>query len=333
MNNKCKNFNYSRIFPIFADKIQLIIYLKTCNNMKSIIRKFVGAALLLALPLSFTSCDDILGPWEKSNPSTPLPSTPEITLFKSILDTGSTLTAKFTIGGENYSVTFKKVGDKYTVQSDNPIDEKLYSFEYDETNKLLVLTKKYDPDESGKYVPQAQLFFDPETDEYYIINAPGFDTTFDGSVTVKKTIISLTNACPDKTVVDVYGWSDYDKQFAYPYWTLTINYNKAKGDTWHNAVDRYKKSKELKTMLVILDSDNEPIIDAGSTEGPVANMKQEGTTTYRCIVSYTFDSAVAPSDTNDKFINSADKIGMNGSAAFAGPYKAKAWDLSAAPKG
>lgn len=283
--------------------------------MKTIIKNLLGAAIMMVLPFSFTSCDDILGHWER-----PVPV--QAFMFKQILDAGSSINVKFTVNDENFSVTFKKEGSKYTVQSDNPIDEKQYSFEYDETNGLLVLTKKWDSDASGNYVPQAQLFFNPETNEFYIINAFGFETIFDGNVTVNNLPGSLTDACPDKTQVAIYGYSTIDSDFTYPWGTLTVNYNKAKGETWHNAVDRYKKSQALGGLLVILDSDKNPILD----DGDVAIMKKDGTDIYRCYVSYSISPSVIKT-------NSTDKIGIKDEASFAGPYKAQAISTSVTPIG
>lgn len=185
--------------------------------MKRIIQKIVGAALLLALPLSFTSCEDILGSWDK-----PIPSTPEVTLFKAILDSGSSMNVKFKVGDENFSVTFKKVGDKYTVQSDNPVDLESYKLDY--KDGYLIMTYIQED-------PQSQIFFNPIDETYYIINDLGRDLKFDGTVNVNGTDLTVTNACPKKAQIDIAA--DPTPFF--------VSYKE--GETWQSVIDRYAISQ------------------------------------------------------------------------------------------
>lgn len=218
MNNKCKNFNYSRIFPIFADKIQLIIYLKTCNNMKSIIRKFVGAALLLALPLSFTSCDDILGKWDK-----PLP--PAAITLKNALDNGAKVEFSYKIGDTQYTAAFVKVGDKYNiVGGGDPESEKL---EYDAATNRLKYTYLEGFGGDDGYAPILEVYFDIATTSFFVISFPGLENlSFDGNITILDTTISLPNAYPKKAIIADGGAK------------LIINY--AEGETWEKVAERLK---------------------------------------------------------------------------------------------
>ena len=179
--------------------------------MKTKIKNLLGAAIMMVLPLSFTSCDDILGHWEK-----PVPV--QAFMFKNVLDEGGTLNVKFNFSGNDYSVTFKKEGSKYTVQSDNPMDIESYALNY--KNGLLVL-------DYIQEVTQGQIFFDPEKNTFYIINDLGRDLTFDGKVTVNGIQGTLTNACPKKAqIVD----PDDATPVCYVYYS--------EGETWQNVIDR-----------------------------------------------------------------------------------------------
>ncbi len=181
--------------------------------MKTKIKNLLGAAIMMVLPLSFTSCDDILGSWER-----PVPIPQQAFMFKQILDAGGTLNVKFNFGTD-YSVTFKKVGEKYQVQADGDIDINQFALNY--KNGLLVLD----------YIQekiQGQIFFDPEKNTFYIINDLGRDLTFDGKVTVNGIQGTLTNACPKKAqIVD----PDYP--------TTSVSYvYYSEGETWQNVIDR-----------------------------------------------------------------------------------------------
>ena len=71
--------------------------------MKSIIRKFVGAVLLMALPLSFTSCEEILGPWQ--NDSNPIPPAVQVALNTALVN-GAEVSVSFQIDGVSYTAGF-----------------------------------------------------------------------------------------------------------------------------------------------------------------------------------------------------------------------------------
>ena len=251
MNNKCKNFNYSRIFPIFADKIQLVIYLKTCNNMKSIIRKFVGAALLLALPLSFTSCEDILGPWEKSHPAEAEVILPTAYMLKNVVDNGATVTIPYKIGDTEYTATFYKDGDNYVLKSGSG-----YEFlKYDKTNGLLVFTYK---DAKG---PLFDIYVDIENQSFFRIDYPidpeGKPIAFDGKITVYDKVFTVSNSCPKSAIINNNG-----DQILYVYY--------AEGETWNDLLTRYSKTgnKELTsdgTKLLLSDGTTDESSDPAPT--------------------------------------------------------------------
>lgn len=186
--------------------------------MKSIIRKFVGAALLLALPLSFTSCEDILGKWDK-----PIP--PAAITLKNALDNGAKVEFSYKIGDTQYTAAFVKVGDKYNlVGGADPEAEKL---EYDAATNRLKYTFLKDEGLGDGYNPILEVYFDIATTSFFVISFPGLENlSFDGNITILGTTISLPNAYPKKAVV-----ADGDDKFV-------INY--AEGETWEKVAARYK---------------------------------------------------------------------------------------------
>lgn len=84
--------------------------------MKQTIKSLMMGAMMMALPFLFTSCEDILGHWEKPTPATP---TVEelLTNLSSALEEGALVTITYTVDGVTYTSTFKKVGDEYVEQS------------------------------------------------------------------------------------------------------------------------------------------------------------------------------------------------------------------------
>jgi hypothetical protein len=70
-NNLGKNLQISQKNLIFATRINNHI---TIRLMKSLLKQIVSGAMLLALPLILTGCEDILGKWERPTPSIPTPT-------------------------------------------------------------------------------------------------------------------------------------------------------------------------------------------------------------------------------------------------------------------
>lgn len=194
--------------------------------MKTKIKNLLCAAIMMVLPLSFTSCDDILGHWER-----PVPV--QAFMFKNVLDEGGTLNVKFNFSGNDYSVTFKKVGDKYQVQADGNIDVSDYDLTY--KNGMLILDVKVEGED------RSQLFFDPDNTSYYIINSLDGRLTFDGKVTVNDIPGTVTNACPKQVIADV-------QMDDYPPTSVTIYYKE--GDTWQDVVSRYSTSKFVDFLTI-----------------------------------------------------------------------------------
>ena len=184
--------------------------------MKSIIRKFVGAALLLALPLSFTSCEDILGKWDK-----PLP--PAAITLKNALDENARVEFSYKIGDTQYTAAFVKENGKYNlVGGADPLAEKL---EYDAAKNRLVYT--YSPDNGEGNYPVLEVYFDIATTSFFVISFPGLENlSFDGNINILDATITLPNAYPKQATIA----KGDDK--------LIINY--AEGETWEKVAARYK---------------------------------------------------------------------------------------------
>lgn len=84
--------------------------------MKKSIKQIVkSSAVLLALSVSLSSCEDILGKWEKPVPATVVE---EAKVLGAALETGATVSIQYTISGTNYVATFtKNADDTYTLVS------------------------------------------------------------------------------------------------------------------------------------------------------------------------------------------------------------------------
>ena len=80
--------------------------------LKKTIQVLMMGALMMALPFLFTSCEDILGHWEKP---TPVPE--DVRVLGAALQEGALISYTFSDGTNTYTVTFKKVGDTYVRQT------------------------------------------------------------------------------------------------------------------------------------------------------------------------------------------------------------------------
>ena len=191
--------------------------------MKSIISKFLGAALLLALPLSFTSCEDILGKWDK-----PIP--PAAITLKNALDNGAQVQFSYKIGDTPHTATFLKEGDVYNLVGDGNPEEQMLT--YDEANNRLIFAYlKYVTGDVSGYFPVFYVFFDIATASFLEVNTYGDLSSFDGNITIQGTTITLPNICPKVATIAVKNSTTHVVEF-----NLYINY--AEGDTWQNVIDR-----------------------------------------------------------------------------------------------
>ena len=87
-------------------------------SMKKILSKLLGGLLLLGIFVSLTSCEDILGKWEKPVPQVPSTVVEEVKLLGAALEKGATVTINYKAGTTEYIATFEKGdGDAYTLIS------------------------------------------------------------------------------------------------------------------------------------------------------------------------------------------------------------------------
>ena len=224
--------------------------------MKRIIQKIVGAALLLALPLSFTSCEDILGKWDK-----PIP--PAVITLKSALDNGAQVKLSYKLGDTEYTATFLKEGDVYNLVGDgNPEEQRLA---YDPTTNRLVYSY-IDYTMIGD-LPKTNVeyfaFFDIATNSFFEIDFVG-NLSFDGNINIQGTTITIPNACPKKAIIAVkdgaHGNAIVHK----------VNINYAEGDTWQDVYDRFAYYGF--TDFIIQINSNSEVISYGD------NVKYDGGT-------------------------------------------------------
>lgn len=90
--------------------------------MKHSFCKYFAAALLLALPLAFASCegslDDIFGEWDKPSSKVPASAVEEAKVLGAALEKGAIVTVTYTVGSTTYTAKFEKGdGDNYTLIS------------------------------------------------------------------------------------------------------------------------------------------------------------------------------------------------------------------------
>lgn len=192
--------------------------------MKSIISKFLGAALLLALPLSFTSCEDILGKWDK-----PIP--PAAITLKNALDNGAQVQFSYKIGDTPHTATFLKEGDVYNLVGDGNPEEQMLT--YDEANnRLIFVYSKYTMIGTfPKYDVAYMAFFDIATTSFFEVDIVG-NLSFDGNINIQGTTITIPNACPKEAIIALKDGSNGDAII----YKMNINY--AEGDTWQDVYDR-----------------------------------------------------------------------------------------------
>ena len=79
---------------------------------------FLWAALGLTATATLTSCEDILGHWEKPTPAVPASAVEDARVLGAALEAGATVSVNYTVGGTGYVATFQKnADDTYTLLS------------------------------------------------------------------------------------------------------------------------------------------------------------------------------------------------------------------------
>ena len=86
--------------------------------MMYIKKVFLWAALGLTATATLTSCEDILGHWEKPTPAVPASAVEDARVLGAALEAGATVSVNYTVGGTGYVATFQKnADDTYTLLS------------------------------------------------------------------------------------------------------------------------------------------------------------------------------------------------------------------------
>lgn len=288
--------------------------------MRKSILNLLGGAFFGLLTLTFTACGNIDNPLEvisNTNPATAF-------ALKNILEKNSTFVVNFTLNDVDCTVTIVNDGDNgFVIKSFEPsenADLNLFSFRLTEDEKQVVLTCRYPEAAGDRALAAFQIFFNPQDESYYIINDIGQNTTFDGKVSVNDISGTLTNTCPDKAIIEcqqygvfyeVSGGSMHTRGAAAT-WNLMGNivvyYNKEKGETWKDVVDRYSISDLdilIKNATATIDNEQYDIInvsDGYNHAGPLWYDVSEG--------DMTIDYYALPTH----------KVGLKAGADFAGPY-------------
>ena len=79
---------------------------------------FLWAALGLTATATLTSCEDILGHWEKPTPAVPASAVEDARVLGAALEAGATVSVNYTVGSTSYVATFQKnADDTYTLLS------------------------------------------------------------------------------------------------------------------------------------------------------------------------------------------------------------------------
>ena len=188
---------------------------------------------LMCLSLVFSSCGNVDNPLEEIGNSNPV-----VAQLKDAFADGAVITITFNLNGEQ-TITFKKGEDGY--KFDGPeADNMRYHLEYE--NGLLVL------DVRGEEATFAsKIILNPKDNSFYIINKFGYNTTSNGKFSVNGVEGTLTNSCPDEAIIEYkYTIPLSTRALTRALETETVEllvyYNKAKGETWNDVINRYKNS-------------------------------------------------------------------------------------------
>ena len=251
--------------------------------MKSIIRKFVGAALLLALPLSFTSCEDILGKWDK-----PIPPAVAVALNAALVN-GAEVSISFQIDGNSYTAGFTKEEGLF-VNGGTPPTGYAYSF-YEEEGVLHF--ELFNEDHDKKFL---EITFNTSDNTYAVYAIPGYSFEVE-KFKINNTGLTITNAYPKTVTIYYYdntGTPSSEKE-------LVINYKE--NETWEEVANRYGASG-VEVFLTAGNADYiQVVIPALSYTGNCIG--------YGTVPGYPVISALVPK---------IDQIGKKGTDNYEGKY-------------
>lgn len=249
--------------------------------MKSIIRKFVGAALLLALPLSFTSCEDILGKWDK-----PIPPAVQVALNAALVN-GAEVSISFQVNGTSYTASFTN-SEGFTLTGGALPTGYDYEF-YEEAG---ILNFELEDDSEHKCIA---ITFNTNDNTYAVYALPGYSFEVE-KFKINNTGLTITNAYPKTVTIYYYDSTGSDGSEK----ELDINYKD--DETWASVVDRYAKIDLFNVISSTNFAINISIIPY--TGKPVG-----------------YGSGVTPAYPDDAaYVPISDKVGQKGSDNYEGKY-------------
>lgn len=190
---------------------------------------------MFGLSMFLTSCEDVLGKWEKPVPQVPTEVVEEAKVLGAALETGAKVTVTYTIGTKQYKATFTKTGDTYTLDSVEDITpaparamtrivEPTYtpSLEVSADGTQLVLKVVKD----GMLAPTLEAYMDIKTGETCVFQFA------EGSLDVSG--FKINDEQPAIT-------NPYNKQvkITSPSVSIIVYINYKEGETWKDVYDRF----------------------------------------------------------------------------------------------
>ena len=192
----------------------------------------MGGAIWFFLSMCLTSCEDILGHWEKPAPATPaVPETvvEEAKVLGAALEEGATVTVKYTVAGNTFTATFKKNGDNYDLVSNTAGSRALtraasYTPSLSKTADGLKLFLKVIED--GTTTAVLEAYMDIKSGEIWVFQAAagGFDVS---AFKIDDEQPTITNQYNKQVTIQVAA-------------TIYAYVNYKEGETWKDVYDRYK---------------------------------------------------------------------------------------------
>lgn len=196
---------------------------------------------MFGLSMFLTSCEDVLGKWEKPVPQVPTEVVEEAKVLGAALDDGAKVTVTYTVGTTQYKATFTKTGDTYTLDSVEeitpaparamtrgsvPTPTYTPSLEVSADGKQLVLKVVKDGTGTEPAVVYLEAYMDIKTGETCVFQFA------EGSLDVSGFKINdeqpaITNPYNKQVKIKIQGTDAY----------VYINYKE--GETWKDVDDRF----------------------------------------------------------------------------------------------
>lgn len=184
--------------------------------MKTKIKNLLGAAIMMVLPLSFTSCEDILGSWER-----PVPQQVKMALTAALVN-GAEVSVSFQINGVSYTAEFTKDGNFFVNGGTPPTG---YDYEFYEEEGILHFELK-----DGSSNKCLVITFNTSDNSYAVYAVPGFSFDVE-KFKINNTNLTITNAYPKTVKIYCYDSEGASEK------ELVINYKD--NETWENVITRY----------------------------------------------------------------------------------------------